>query len=148
MTGEVVLDERTIQSIIVGIEMMIKNERSDMDAIKSKYDAIDTYDRLENGKDFVKMYGECVDDYGKLSNSVSEVSEALMDIRSIKRALRKTTIPVSIEKTIRSSIEYEIEILTEFREALSAQRGALMARLRYYNSCQYMQVDKVFGDKC
>lgn len=148
MTGEVVFDERTIQSIIVGIEMMIKNERSDMDAIKSKYDAVDTYDRLENGKDFVKMYGECVDDYGKLSNSVSEVSEALMDIRSIKRALRKTTIPVSIEKTIRSSIEYEIEILTEFREALSAQRDALMARLRYYNSCQYMQVDKVFGDKC
>ena len=148
MTGEVVFDERTIQSIIVGIEMMIKNERSDMDAIKSKYDDVDTYDRLENGKDFVKMYGECVDDYGKLSNSVSEVSEALMDIRSIKRALRKTTIPVSIEKTIRSSIEYEIEILTEFREALSAQRDALMARLRYYNSCQYMQVDKVFGDKC
>ena len=148
MTGEVVFDERTIQSIIVGIEMMIKDERSDMDAIKSKYDDVDTYDRLENGKDFVKMYGECVDDYGKLSNSVSEVSEALMDIRSIKRALRKTTIPVSIEKTIRSSIEYEIEILTEFREALSAQRDALMARLRYYNSCQYMQVDKVFGDKC
>lgn len=142
------LDESTIQSIIIQIELIVSEKRKFLDALKSKYDGIETYDTLVKTKDFPKMYGGCVDDFGKINSILSEISEALMDIKSIKRALRTLSLSPTIDKKIRYSIEFNEGILSDFKDAIVCQKEALSARLRFYNSCQYMQMDKVFGDKC
>lgn len=142
------LDESTIHSIIIQIEMTVSEKRKVLDALKSKYEGVETYNSVVKAKDFTRLYGDCVDDFGKVNAILSEVSEALMDIRSIKRALRTAHLPQSTDKSIRYSIEHNTEILSNFKDAVVCQKEALSARLRFYNSCQYMQMDKIFGDKC
>lgn len=142
------LNEANIQNIVIQIEMSVSAKRQVLDTIKSKYETVETYNNVVRANDFAKLYGDCVDDYGKVNSIMLEISEALMDIRTVRRALRTASIPPSTEKSIRNSIEYNTEILTEFKEAVGCLKESLLARLRFYNSCQYMQFDKLFGDKC
>lgn len=142
------LNEMQIQNIVIQIEMNVSTKRKVLDDIKSKYEGVETYNNVVKAKDFAKLYGDCVDDYGRVNSILLEVSEALMDIRTVRKALRNTSLPPSTEKTIRTSIEYNVDILTEFKEAVGCMKESLGARLRFYNSCQYMQYDKMFGDKC
>lgn len=142
------LNEASIQNIVIQIEMSVSSKRKILDDIKSKYEGIETYNNVVKANDFARLYGDCVDDFGRVNSIMLEISEALMDIRTVRRALRTASLPPSAEKTIRNSIEYNTEILTEFKEAVGCLKESLSARLRFYNSCQYMQFDKLFGDKC
>lgn len=141
-------DESTINSIVIQIEMMVSKKRELLDSLNTKYDSFETYSMAIKAKNFDKVYGECVDDYGKVNNIMSEVSEALMDIRTIKKALRTSGLPATVDKRIRTSIEYQTDLLNEFREAVGAIREALSARLRFYNSMNYAIQSKIYGDKC
>lgn len=142
------LSDTAIQNIVIQIEMTVSAKRKILDEIKGKYDEVETYNNVVKAKDFAKLYGDCVDDFGRVNSMMLEISEALMDIRTVRKALRTASIPPSTEKSIRNSIEYNVDILTEFKEAVGCMKESLAARLRFYNSCQYMQFDKLFGDKC
>lgn len=147
-TKRIDLDEVDIQAIIIKIETMIIVGREQLEEIEERYSEINTYHELRNGDKLLKMYSMSVDDYSKLSRMASGVSEAMMDIRTIRKTLRNSNLPPSMEKTIRSSMEYCKDQLELFKEAVVSVKESLSARNRFYNSCTYIQYDKIFGSKC
>lgn len=146
MEGQI--SEANVTNILISIENLISVKRKDLDSIKNRYDSVETFGLIKKSNDLMKIYSTCVDDYGKISNIASDISEALMDVRSVNVAMRRISLPVSIEKSIRYNVDKVLEDLKDFRESVSAFRDSLSARLRFYNSCFYIQTDKIFGDKC
>lgn len=148
--SEVVIDSSVISQTLSDVERIMKESREQLDRIIKENSQIRSYDELVKTKDLMRLYGNSADDYSKLCFMQTGVSEAVLDMKTVKKSIvsDNTAIPVSLVKTYKYRIESMIEQLTLFKEAVQSAKSGLEARVRYFNSCSYTSYDKVVGAKC
>lgn len=150
MRPEIVLDTNIISRTLSEIETLVDNSRTELDEIILKNKSVDSYGELNKSKNLIKMYGECADDYAKLCYLQTGVTEAILDLRTVRKVLTSegTAIPQSLVKSYKYRIDTTIEQLNLFKDAIQSSRLGLEARVRFFNSCSYTSYDKVIGAKC
>lgn len=148
--SEVVLDTKILNETLNQITRVMEESRKKLDSIILKNQSEDSYEELIRTKDLTRLYGNCADDYAKLSYLQTGVSEAIMDLRKVRRQIIKESsqIPPSTVKAYKSRIDLMIEELNLFKDAILSSRQGMESRVRYFNSCSYMSYDKVIGAKC
>ena len=150
MGAEIVLDVNIVCRTLSEIESLIDKSRKEMDDIILKNKAVDSYGELNKSKNLVKLYGDCADDYAKLCYIQTGVTEAILDLRTVRKVMTSDTvcIPPSLVKSYKYRIDTTIEQLNVFKDAVQSARLGMEARVRFFNSCSYTSYDKVIGAKC
>lgn len=145
---DIIHSYNSLSSVLSGLE----KEASEVSCKLSKIleDSKDTksYDELKKGK-FSKVYGDVVDEYYFIGSSMSSISLNLMDIRTLKRQIQQGIpgIVPSVEKQIRVRIEYLVKDYEDLRNALNTAKDVYDAKLRFYQSCQYLRTGSKFTDR-
>lgn len=137
------------------LSTVLSSMEKEVDEISTKLqkiilDSYDTksYDELKKGN-FAEVYGGVVDEYYFIGGSLSRISLNLMDVRTLKRQIQQgiPNIVPSVEKQIRARVEYLIKNYEDLRNALSSAKDVYDAKLRFYNSCQYIMNGSKFTDR-
>lgn len=144
------IDFNQVSTMLSSIERMIDSDRDLLDMIVSKHKTVDTYEDLKQSGSLIKLYGEASDDYSKVCYLKSGIGEAVMDLRTMRKAILSpsSNTPPSLVKTYKTRIDDLIEQMNDFKESVDSARLGLEAKVRYFNSCTYMQYDRVMGVKC
>lgn len=150
MGAEIVLDTNIVSRTLSEIEDLITKSRDEMDRIILKNKSVDSYGELNKSKNLIKLYGDCADDYAKLCYIQTGVTEAILDLRTVRKVMTSDTvsIPPSIVKSYKYRIDVTIEQLNLFKDAVQSAKLGMEARVRFFNSCSYTSYDKVMGAKC
>lgn len=150
MKTEIVLDTNIVSQTLSEIESLIDKSREEMDEIVVRNKSVDSYGDLNKSKNLIKLYGDCVDDYARLCFIQTGVTEAILDLRTVRKVLTSDTvaIPPSLVKSYKYRIDTTIEQLNIFKDAIQSSRLGMEARVRFFNSCSYTSYDKVIGAKC
>ena len=149
MRNDIVMDQKLVIGILNQIELMIERDRAQIDSIVEKHKDVSSFDKLNKGKDLLKVYAEAADDYARISFMQTGVSESLLDLKSIKKELAEggAVLPSQI-KPLKYRVDYLVESLNIFKEAITSAKQGMEAKVRYYNSVSYVSYDKMMGPKC
>ena len=150
MNPNVTIDINVISQTLSEIENLVNSSREEMDSIIIRNKNLDTYEELRKSKNLIKLYGDCADDYAKLCFLQTGISEAVLDLRTVRKVLTSEGLgtPQSLVKSYKYRIDTTIEQLNLFKDAIQSSKLGLEARVRFYNSCSYTSYDKVIGAKC
>lgn len=146
MRDSVVLNTSGMSQILSEVEESVNEYSDNLRKLKEKNVDVKTYDEVKKGS-LAKVYGGVVDEYYKLCEMLASCSLTLMDMRTLKKQLSEVKIVPSIAQQFRIRIERIIIDMSDLRNALQVMKEAYDAKLRFYNSCQYMMNGSVFVDR-
>lgn len=132
------VDFNDLSKVLSGIEQKIEDCSKATADIRSRDSEINSYKELKKGN-MVLMYAGVIDTYTEIGFMLSNVSETLMDMRTLRKQISALkNCPASLEQQVRARIEFMVKDLEDMRTSLSTLKDVYDAKIRFYNSCQYM----------
>lgn len=145
---EVLHSYNTLSGVLSNLEKESAEVSAKLTQILNDSKDTKSYDELKKGN-FQKVYGDVVDEYYFIGSSMSRISLNLMDVRTLKRQIQQGIpgmVP-SVEKQVRSRIEFLVKDYEDLRNALTTAKDIYDAKLRFYQSCQYLMTGSKFTDR-
>ena len=93
-----------------------------------------------------RVYGDVVDTYYEVCSMLTSHSSLLMEMRTLRKQLKDLSTMPSLEQQTRARIENLIKDLEDSKESILYLKDAYDAKLRFYNSFQYMMTGERFKD--
>ena len=149
MVNNVEFDDRYFTNLMSEMQRLFDNTRLEINTIIDRNKDVSSYQEV-TGKRLLEAYGKCADDYSKVCYYMSGISEAIIDLKTVKKLLYVNTSKIvpSMQKLYQSRIDYTINMMEEFKESIKFSKDGLEARIRYFNSCTYISYDRALGAKC
>ena len=138
----------TINYTLSSCEKFITDVGDNISKIIADNEVIKTYDELKKGN-YPEIYGGVIDSYNYIGSSLSKTSLSLIDIRTLKKQIISNSISLvpSVERVIRARLENIIKDFEDLRSSLVSLKDVYEAKLRFYNTCQYLMTNGGFIDR-
>ena len=146
--SEVLHSYNSLSGVLSSLEREVLQVSERLSKIIESAKDTKSYNELKQG-DFKKVYGGVVDEYYFIGSSMARISLNLMDVRTLKRQIQQGIpgLVPSVEKQIRARIDYLVKDYEDLRNALNVSKDVYDAKLRFYQSCQYLMTGSKFTDR-
>ena len=134
-----VMDTQTLSILLTTIESKINVAIQKAEEIRRSSQEVQLLDDIKQNT-LLEEYAVCVKDYETISYSLSEMSNISMDLRALKRKMNtvKGSMPASIDMQFRTRMEMIGKDVYDTQENLKYVKDAFDAKLKFYNSAQFM----------
>lgn len=136
--AEVLLNYNEISRVLSDLEERISECNKRAHEIRETDLDVKTFDELKKNN-LAEVYGGVIDTYTEVGFMLSETATSLMDMRTLRKQVGLIkNIPSSLQQQIRARIEYMVKDLEDTQKSLSYMKDVYDAKIRFYNSSQYL----------
>ena len=146
MNRNIQFDMNGMSVILSKLEENVDKASTRISDISEENKEVKTFEEVKKSS-LAKVYGNTVDVYYEICSMLTEASTTLMDMRTLKKQVSQMKGVPSIEQQFRARIDRLVLDLEELKTAIQYMKDAYDAKLRFYNSCQYMMNGASFTDR-
>lgn len=144
---EIILNYNEMSRVLSDLEERVKDCNKRAYEIRDQDITVETFGELKK-KNLAEVYGKVIDTYTEVGFMLSETASSLMDMRTLRKQVGAIkNIPASLQQQIRARIEYIVKDLEDTQKSLSYMKDVYDAKIRFYNSSQYLISGTRFQEK-